>query len=435
MHFSLQAQEKLGLITDARLPVNQTRINPSLMVDQKPWLSINIAGAHLYGRSNFFEVEDSRLWFGINSDNYRYSEPTKNGKAYLHAEVMGPSATINIRRHAFGFHTAARLYGNVNKIPSVLGQIVGDGSVENIQDGVYTANNARAKEMSWVEFGLSYGTIVYQLNNQMVNVGATVNRIFGYQQANFIINDAQVDVVDGDGTLRNLDGKYSYVDPSWASGKGWSMDLGINYRRSQVKDVLNEYYPHARKSSCKRPTYLYSFGVSLLDLGYSRFTESARTSILPDTSTVDDLESGTEEVLGTEKSKFTAFLPTALAMQANYRYNDYIYVSANLVQKISFPNTFGVERANVLGLTPRFESSWLSVGLPLSLANYTTPQLGLYCRIGPLAVGTDHLSPFILKRDIRAADIYVYLNLPLSKSPECRNKEARSYNKWVCPVW
>lgn len=434
-HDVIKAQEKLGVMTDARLPVNQSRMNPALMVDQKPWLSVNLIGAHAFARSNFFSIDDSRLGFGFSESDFSYSEPSKNGKAFLHTEVMGPSATVNVRRHAFGFHSLFRLYGNVNKMPSVLGQIIGDGGVDGVQDGNYVANNARAKAMAWTEFGLSYGTIVYQRNTQMLNVAGSINRIIGIQHANFIIDNAQVEVLNGNGTLRELDGKYSYADPAWGAGKGWSMNLGANYKRSRPKDVLDDYYPHSKKSGCKPPTYLYTIGVSLIDLGYSRFTESSRTSFLPDTATVDDLEDGVDEALGIEKGRFTAMLPTALAIQADYRYSDYLFISANLIQKVSFPNSFGVERANVLGITPRFESSWLSVGLPLSMANYVTPQLGLYFRLGPLAIGTDHLSPFILKRDIKAADLYVYLNIPLSKSPECRNRDARSMDKWICPVW
>ena len=429
------SQEKIGLITDGRLPVNQARINPALMVDQSPWLSINLLGGHAFTRTNFIKLQDTRLWFGQNQGDFVYEEPSKNGKGYIHAEILGPSATINIEKHAIGFHTSFRLYGNVNRMPAVLGQIIGDNGVENVNDGTYSARNARAKEMSWVEFGLSYGTIVYQRNTQMLNIGATVNRIIGIQQANFIINSSEVDVVDGDGTLRDLDGKYSYAEPAWGAGKGWSFNLGANYKRSILKDVLDDYIPHSRKGSCKRKTYRYTVGVSLLDLGYVRYKTESRTGVLPDTTTIDNLEDAVAQALGLEESSFTAILPTALAIQADYRIQENVFIGANLIQKISFPNSFGVERANVLAVAPRIETSWLTVSLPMSMANYTTPQLGLYVRIGPLAIGTDHLSPYIVKRDIRAADVYVYFNIPLSKSPGCRDKSARDVGKWMCPVW
>ncbi len=432
---SVFAQEKIGLITDGILAVNQARNNPALMVDQKPWLSINVVGAHAYARTNFIKIQDARLRFGLDNANFTYSEPTKSGRAFSHVEVLGPSATINIRRHAIGIHSSLRFYANVNKMPAIIGQIIGDDGVENIPDGSYLARNARLKQMSWAEFGLSYGTIVYQRGNRMLNAGLTLNRIIGIQQANFIIKSAEVDVEDGNAILRNLDGKYSYADPAWASGKGWGLNLGVNYKKSVFKDILDDYFPHSRRSSCKHPTYRYTIGASLIDLGYSRFNANSRQSSFPDTTTVDNLEDAKEEALGVESGQFTAILPTALSIQADYSVQDYVFISAFLIQKISLPSSFGIERANTLAIAPRFESKWLSISMPVSMANYITPQLGVYVRMGYLAIGTDHLSPFLFKRDIRAADLYVYLNIPIHKGPECKNKPVKEIGKWFCPAW
>ena len=179
--------------------------------------------------------------------------------------------------------------------------------------------------------------------------------------------------------------------------------------------------------------YQYKIGVSLLDLGYIRFKEGARTAVLPDTASVSDLEDVDEEVLGVDKDRFTALLPSALSIQGDYMFYERFYVNATIVQRLNIRNTFGAERTNFFSISPRFESSWISASLPFSLANYETPQLGLYVRLRSIAVGTDHLSPLIIKGDIRAASIYFYLNLPIQNSPRCRYKAAKNKGRWLCP--
>ena len=431
----VQSQEQLGVHTDNYLPVNQMSINPASMVDQKPWLSMNFVGAHAFARSNFFSIKDSRLGFGIKEDDLAFDAPNRNGKAYFVGRILGPSITMNWREHAFGLHTGVRSYANINKIPAVLGEIIADEGVENIEDGVYQVRNGRVKAMTWAEVGLSYGKIIYKRDRVMINAAGTLNRIIGIQQSSLIIKDAEAEVENGEGTLRNIDGKYAYAEPNWGAGKGWGLNAGVTYKKMLIKDNINDYFPHSRRGGCKSPDYLYKVGVSLLDFGYIRFKQESRSANISDTATVDDLEDAEASVLGVGRTRFATALPTAISVQGDYRFEEGVYLNGTIVQKLSLARTFGVERANVLALTPRYESSWFSAALPLSMMNYTTPQLGLYLRFGPLAIGTDHLSPYIIKRDIKAADLYVYLNIPIKKSPECRDEKAKDVGKWFCPVW
>jgi len=427
------AQERYGVLTDNYLPVNQSQINPSAMVDQKPWISINLAGAHAYLRNNFLFIPNSRLSLSKREYNVGYEEPNKFGKAFVATEILGPSATINIKEHAFGVHLNFRTYANVNRIPAVLAQIIRDEGTDNIADGIYTMSNGRAKTMSWAELGLSYGRIIRKRDWEMIQVGGTLKRLIGVHQASITVRDAIVDVVNGEGTMRNMDGRYSFSEPAWNAGNGWGLSVGGTYKK-MLKNV-NDYVPHSKSGGCKKSDYQYKIGASLLDLGYIRFRQESRTATLPDTATVDDIEDVDEDILGAESNRFTAVLPTAISVQADYRYQENIYINAMIVQRISLRNAFGVERSNLVAIAPRYESSWFTASLPLSLANYEVPQLGLYFRFGPLAIGSDHITPFIIKHDIRAASLYFYLNIPIQRSPECRDRSARDAGKWTCPVW
>jgi len=429
----LNAQERYGVILDNYTPVNQTQINPSLMVDQKPWLSINVLGAHAYLRNNFLYIPQDKLSLFKDMYDVGYDEPGKFGKAFVATEILGPSATVNIGKQSFGFHTAFKTYANVNRVPAVLAQIIRDEGVDNIQDGRYVMQNGRAKTMSWGEVGLSYGKVIKRRDWEMIQIGGTLKRLIGVHEASITVNDAVVDVVNGEGTLRNMDGKYSYADPSLGAGGGWGFNLGGSYKK--MEENVNDYVPHSPKGGCKNINYRYRIGASLVDLGYIQFKQESRTASLPDTANVDDIEDVDEDILGASSRKFTALLPTALSVQGDYHFKDQFYLSAMLVQRISLRNTPGVERSNLLVIAPRYESSWITATLPISMANYEVLQLGAYLRIGPLAIGTDHISPWIIKQDIRAASFYVYLNVPIQKSPSCREQGAKGQGKWLCPVW
>ncbi len=430
---SIFSQEAIGVITDNFLPVNQVKLNPSEMVDQRPWLSINVTGAHGYIRNNFAYLKDTRLKFYKTEPTPVFDPPSSRfGKAFVVGEVLGPSATLAYKNQAFGIHTSVKTYANFNRIPAVVGQIIADESAENIEDGRYSITNGRVKTMSWAQVGLSYGRTLYERNDIVIDGGITINRLIGIHQASLTMREGVVDVINGNGTLRELDGKYSYTEPAFGAGHGWSTTLGFTYKK--MNDYTDSYTPHSKGNGCKWLGYKYKIGASLVDLGYIKFKQDARTASLPDTATVNDVEDINQDVLGVDKTKFTGVLPTALSVKVDYNLKENFYVNLIVVQRIGLRNSFGVERSNLVTISPRYESSLFTVSLPLSLANYETPQLGLYFRVGPLALGTDHLSPFIIKRDQRAASIYIYLNIAL-KAPGCREGKVKKFAKWFCPVW
>ncbi len=428
------SQEKIGVTTDNFLPVKQVGVNPALMVDQKFFLSINTVGAHIFARSNVINYANSSLLPKTDIGDPIFDEPTKYARGFIAAEVSGPSATLSYKKNAFGIHTAMRGYGNMNRVPSILVELINDENTDEISDGTYRMENGRFKTMSWGEIGISYGRILRSREYEMISAGVTINRLYGIQQSSFNIRNGIVDVNQGQGTIREAEGKYSYTEAQFGSGKGWGMDLGVTYKG--MFDNVNKYLPHSRNGGCRVVDYRYRLGVSLLDLGYIRYRDDARFADLQerDTITVDDLFDGDETVLGKDGSKYTAFLPTALSIQGDFYLADYIYLNARINQRLSFRNSFGVERSNLIAVAPRFESRWISASIPLTLSNYTVPQAGFYLRLGYLAIGSDNILPFMRRGDLRAIDLYFNLNFFIRNSPECRVVDNRSI-PWLCPSW
>ena len=66
--------------------------------------------------------------------------------------------------------------------------------------------------MTWAEIGVSYGRIVYNKGTRMMSTALSLNRLVGIHQTNMIIDNAEIEVRRGSGTLKNLQGEYSYSD-------------------------------------------------------------------------------------------------------------------------------------------------------------------------------------------------------------------------------
>jgi hypothetical protein len=438
---ALFSQENMGIIHDNYVPTQGALLNPSAIVDQKPWLSVQLAGINAYGRNNLAYLPNSTLF--NRSDNVSYNYNRNNYSGYVDIEAQGPAASISLGRFSLGVHSAVRGYASIKNIPGELGEIIADESVDNVADGSYNTNYSRAKALAWGEIGLTFGGILFQKGKHMVTSAITVNRLFGLSNANLIVKNANVDVVSGNATLNNLDGKFSYTDFSLSAGKGWSTSIGGTYKK--MKEDVSFYIPHSSKTGCSTPNYEYKVGVSLLDIGYINFNNNSQAATFDETLTTDEAENvfdgnTSELILNDQKTNFTSVLPGAVSMQFDYNVNDKVYLNASAIQKLAIPTFYGTERDNLLSVSARYESKWFGIGLPLILQNYRHPQAGLALRMGPLNIGTDHLIPFLFKTDVYAADIYFSLKFNIMKSPSCREKKRKApknkrNKKIYCPAW
>ena len=85
-------------------------------------------------------------------------------------------------------------------------------------------------------------------------------------------------------------------------------------------------------------------------------------------------------------------------------------MNATLIQRLVI-NQPAVERGNLLAITPRYESRWISAFLPISIYNYQKVQIGAAVRLGFLTIGSDDLGGFIGKSNLNGMDFYAGLKI------------------------
>lgn len=441
---ALKAQENQGAINDNYNPVNGQYINPSNIVDAKPWLDINIAGGSFFIRNNYAYYPNTTLLNYSAFQNEPQLDNTVNKiNGYADFDVRGPSASLVVGQHSFSIFTNVRGIANVTNIPGVVGKLASEEGLSWADTGTYNVNNARIKSMTWGEVGVTYGKILKAKGNNMLTGAVSVKRLLGFQSASVMIDDATVDVFNLESAnLISTNAKYGYAEPDFNAGRGWGTNLGITYKKMK-KDVTH-YVPHSTFSGCEQINYHYKLGVSLLDVGYINFNQGAyygsysETTVIDEINSVEDVSDETRAIQ--EGNQFTALTPTAASVQFDYNVNDKVYLNGTVVQRIPMANQFGVERANLLAVSARYETKYFGVGLPISMQNYNinTTQVGLGFRIANVTIGTDNLLPIIVKHDVKAADIYFSLKYTIFKSPACKDRKRGNSGRRGsvdCPAW
>ena len=438
-----RGQENLGAIQDNYSPVNGMFLNPSVMVDQKPWLDINIVGVSAYVRNNSIYLPNTNLLRPSTYPEVIARNPQEKAYGTAVASVLGPSFTISMRHHSIGFHAAARGYVFMKNIPDPVAILLEEFKDARTADGKYSSRNIRAKGLAWEEYGISYGRIFYQRQKNMLSAAITVNRLYGASAAGIYIRKGDLDVLNQEGNLINLDGKYWYNEPARKAGKGFSGSLGFTYKKMK-KDVSN-YVPHSVFGSCVVAEYKHKLGVSLIDVGAIRFNRQVIFNDIDENTNIDSLDEladiSPENLANSEGNRFTAWLPAAVSVQYDYNLENNFYFNTTLVQRASLPQWFGTERSSLYSLGLRYERKAFTLAVPFSLHEYRYTQLGLSLRLWSLLIGTDNLLPLIRRQDVYAADLYFYLKIPIFTAPWCRtrkNKERKNHGttrKVLCPAW
>ena len=441
----LQSQENSGIIHSNYAPTNSVLINPSSIGDSKVYWEINLIGASAFIDNNYVYSPNFSILSAIRNPE-GVSEPLDNFKsgnktAYLDIALHGPSFYLNLGKHAIGLNTQVRTVFDGRNIDANLAKYMFEGFKYLPQRGIeYNTSNTKINTMTWGELGINYAYTFKQKSNNMYIGGVTVKRLFGITHAGMNIKEATFTVPDtADINFANIDGKYGFSTPSFNANNGWGIDLGFTYKK--MLEEVDAYIPYSKKSGCKKPDYLYKVGVSLIDLGYISFNTGSYYGEIKESgdwldysnSNFDDnyeqydakiLESFTEAT--NVKSSYTAFLPTALSVQYDYNFQNGFYVNATVVQNLSFFNKLGVNRQNLLAITPRFELPRFEVSLPLSLRRYTSPSFGLAFRFwNNLIIGSDRLGSILFKGDTYGTDIYFNIKIAKLYTNKCREKQSK----------
>jgi hypothetical protein len=446
----VKAQEQLGLRFENYSGAASLALNPASVAASYPlaW-DLNLASAGIFASNNILYYENASLFKAFSASDkvaanpslelgghpnptvyYNFFNDNKSKYVFASSRIDLPSFVMNFESgHSIGFVSALRLLAGSPEMPALSNYYLIKQASQGQTLGV---DPFQMGGMSWAELGLNYAyraslengdglafglTVKYLMPNQGISINNYTTTRFGMPAAGTVrVDTANVDVAF---TSQSNNGQN-------IKGNGLGIDVGAMWV-SKPDDEGN---------------YEWKLGFSFLDIGSAKFTAQAEThrvkNRLSFTMTQADLiglSAGnatteifrriSERTLGgaNQTQTGTAFslaLPTAMCLQGEYRLSgiadDNLYVGGIMVQRLVRSGSRVITRPNIVAVTPRWETRWFSVMMPLSVLEWRKFNVGLSGRVGFLVLGSDNLLSFFPQKELESGDFYIGFRLnPFNK--------------------
>ncbi len=436
--YLMVAQEQLGLRLGNYAGVHGLTVNPTASFNNPLRWDINLGGTSVFFDNSYAYIQKSNIKTILKNikeakvaplvDNVNglpaqtpildfYVDDRKkflNSKNMLHL----PSIAFKINaQHSVGLFWNIRAEGGSNDIPPSLNFY---SIYKKPFRTIFQLPPARAVGMVWGEIGINYA-FQQEIGNNHFSIGTNIKYLQGYEAA-YAVNKKLFSVsqypsdtiffsqpnVHYGFASSNDTGKNLHPGQN---GTGIGVDIGVNYTIGDDEEG-----------------YIARLGASILDLGYVRFTKNAEQhQILINKdftlwsaeyknfkSIHESLNLLSYQVLNdstksTTGNSFAIGLPTGFSLQADVKLIKHCYINAFLMQRI--PSKLGIQRANILAITPRFEHRWFEASLPIVVYNWQRARVGAAVRLAFLTLGTDYLGSFSSNNNVTGSDFYVVFKI------------------------
>ncbi len=452
------SQEQFGASPSNYTPTLSVFTNPSSMLDAKTWLDIHIVGAGAYAMNNLAFVENSGILpllrnrdRTFDNSSVKFDRGRNNYKVYNRNFVNVLSGVWSQGDHAAGLFFNARSFTIARGVSEDLISMIESSlqGVEVLKNQPYDFSEMYLSSVNFGEIQVSYGYTFYKRKRDMWMGGISVKKFVPIAGAAFQNNDLRFNLSSDTSfnyLFADMDAMFVQQTDNFFKG-GMGLDLGVTYQKME-RDCRG-YFPNSKRMGCRTGAYRYKVGVSILDIGsvkfnvedvqrqgirinepnlyYSNYSEVNTDSIFQAIESLDTIIN--DENVGNANK---IHLPTALSVQFDYNiYDSKVYAFGSLMQGLPISKKkFGLRRANSLMIGARFESRFFDISMPISLYEYTTPQIGLSMRIYCLTIGTDKLLSLFGRTDLYGGDIYAHIKIPLFYNPKCRKKARSGFRQY-----
>ena len=446
----IHAQEQWGLKLGPSSGINGLALNPASGLNSPYQMDVTFFSGHAFLETNYAFLRNSSI-LGLSSRVGTLTiidSPTfdKEPQAYPDAVVLdffddsrkrylfgsagatGLSAMFRLPGgHSLGWVARARYAMSGQNVPNNLSYLRYDRRPDL---DPFPLHRWEMGLLAWSELGLHYGH-QWETATGTFNAGLTAKYLMGYEGSYFENSDdldAYTKITGDTIAAEKMDLRYGYTRTNLGApplqisqnGAGWGLDLGVEWTQDGDMDP-----------------YQWKIGVALLDIGAIRFSKNAaqhhavssKPVVLPngDYDFVDSPEDLDEiarlfsyQTLGDSTAsfvgdQFTLWMPTAISVQAEYGVLPNLWIHGALVQRIPHPG-ISIERGNSILFAPRFERRWVAAGLPVTLYNWEQVRVGLFLRVGPLVLGTDHFPAYFVPGKLSGGDFYISIHWPFNLS-------------------
>jgi outer membrane protein OmpA-like peptidoglycan-associated protein len=469
------SQEFLGFANSNFSGTTGSWLQPSSLADSRFKADIHLVGGSFNLNNNFFHYDAEILSIKKNlfDDTYFYDNRIKENKLYgdpfslnINTDIQALSFMYSINdANTIGFSLRHRLALQIDGVD----QDLLDLAMEDFNDPRLferTLNNERLsiQHHNWLEYNFQYGRVLKDDNQHFMKAGANFKILNGLSAAyvyseelRYIFNNKDtLSVTDSDLSYGYSDKTEEYMNNFKSSNllkkenSSVGLDLGFVYEyRPNYKDYKYDMDGQFNMWEKDVNKYLFKVGASLLDLGkikynkgngsrdwYLNFTHMDLLS-LSNVNSVDELTDSLTNRFSnvTEGESFSMQLPTAFSLQFDYCLSENIYLNFTPFwgfQRSSNPNK--THAVTNYSLTPRWESKWLDVALPIHYDQYKNMGIGMSLRLGPLLFGVNNFKNIFKSGHTGDLELYTALKISVPyKTPKDDDKDGISNFYDLCP--
>lgn len=431
-----QAQSYIGFLSDNYSGVHGVLSNPANIADSRLKLDVNLVGVSAFFGNDYIGFNISEAFADISTtfDDAERS-PLESNNLALNMDLLGPAVLLTINeKNALSFYLRGRLFFNAI---DVNGETLSkEGGFDETQDFFIDEGNLSGVSNLWAELGFSYARVLLNQKQHFLKAGVTLKYLQGAGNAHVFSENTTIDYNSADrmvtttgeityGNTDELDEIGSAGDIfEFNSGRGFGTDIGFVYEWRPDYDSYQALDKNGNTVSNRGVNkYKLKFGLSVTDIG----TISNRGGIsgvynLNQTQSIDnfdgdELESGIEdnfELLSTSQSP-KSVIPTAMHFNTDWNLNSKFYLNLNTSLPLTSKTRINTHRVlSQFSLTPRFETTLLSVYSPISLLEGAGVQWGTGLRFGPIYLGSGSvLSSILLGNNTKSIDLYAGVKIPV----------------------
>jgi hypothetical protein len=427
-HFC-SAQDMWGVSNSNFAGSTGMNLNPaSMMLTPHCW-EVTFVTLNVNAENNYMGIikdKKAMLMSDANPDivedhivNTYYSNSTS--KVGLHVMAQLPSFIYKTNDWAFSFRPQFRTDLSVRGVPAAVSQLSYAGLKRaNLEGTNVSLAGLNIGAMTWMQYSFSAGHQISRSDDRVILGAASLNFLNAYEGAYMKITNGSMAIPD-DSTL-SLNGLSGTAAQAVSTEfpilrcNGFSTDLGVEY----ISKPGHVKYKDGKEKEVKK--YSYRVGVSLVDVGFVKFSNGsnfqfsdASVTYVNPTSLKANGMTGADSLIqvsvGASPTKgLFMSTPTAVSVQFDKSLTPRFYFNVSAVQRVPMPMAM-VKRANSVSMSVRYETPFFEVSMPYSLYDYYHNRIGFAMRYRFFFAGTDKLGTFVGQGDITGLDVYFGIKL------------------------
>ncbi|WP_298556271.1 DUF5723 family protein [uncultured Algibacter sp.] len=355
--FCVKAQSYIGFLTDNYSGVNSVISNPANITDSRFKTDINLVGVSVFGGNDYYGVNvldaiKSDYDFDLNATK----SPSSDNNIGLYQDVLGPSFMFNLNaKSSIAIFTRARSVVNINEVNGNTIDAIDDDETE---DFIVNEGDFNAFGQAWAEVGLTYARVFMDKQQHFLKGGLSLKYLQGIGSGYAYGRNVNVNY-DADGTNLgggettgsiNSTGEITYgrfddfdndnYDYDLPEATGFGVDLGVVYEwrpnHADYKTTNADGTSYVHKHENK---YKLKVGLSITDIGSINYKNGvqetfniANTGIseedIENAEDIDDVLNTLYTQTGSETG-YTAALPMAVHLNADWSFNKRFYINLN----------------------------------------------------------------------------------------------------------